>query len=58
MSKKKSRNPALDALKEFKKNSREEEIRNFGHPISYSRVFRNRKKFNRKKKHRQEEETQ
>ena len=40
-----------DALKEFRRLSREEEIKTFGHSVSYSKVFRNRKKYYRKKKH-------
>lgn len=49
--KKKNINDIILALKQNRKNNRDEEIRNFGHPICYSRVFKSKKKYNRKEKH-------
>ena len=43
----------IDALKAFKKASREEEIKLHGKPINHIKVFKNKKKYNRKHKHRQ-----
>ena len=40
-----------DAMKAHKKGSREEEIAAHGKPISYSHTFRDRSKYNRKDKH-------
>ena len=40
-----------DAMKAFKKGSREEEIEMHGRPISYNKTFRNKNKYNRKDKH-------
>lgn len=40
-----------EILKAVKKASREEEIEKYGHPISYVRIVRNKKKYNRKNKH-------
>lgn len=38
-------------IKANRKASREEEISKYGHPISYKRVFRSKKDYNRKFKH-------
>ena len=41
----------IDALKAYKKASREEEIKLHGKPINHIKVFKNKKKYNRKHKH-------
>ena len=51
MKRKKNRGVNEGAMVEYRRKSREEEIRRFGHPVSFSMVFRNRKKYYRKKKH-------
>ena len=38
-------------IKANRKASREEEISKYGHPISYKRIFRSKKDYNRKLKH-------
>ena len=40
-----------DRMKAFKKGSREDEIEAHGKPINYSHTFRDRSKYNRKDKH-------
>lgn len=40
-----------DRMKAFKRGSREEEIEAHGKPISYNRTFRDRTKYTRKDKH-------
>lgn len=40
-----------DAMKAHKRGSREEEIAAHGKPISYNHTFRDRSKYNRKDKH-------
>lgn len=39
------------ALKKVRKENREAEIKNFGHTICYIKVFKNKKKYNRKNKY-------
>ena len=46
--KKKKDDIMLDALKAFKKMSREREIELYGHPICHKKVFRNKKIYSRK----------
>jgi len=43
------------ALKQFKKNRREQEIALYGHSINRPVVFKNKKKYSRKKKHKSED---
>lgn len=43
-----------DIMHAVNKASREEEIRNFGKPINYANVVRNKKKYTRKQKHRKQ----
>lgn len=45
----------IDALDAVKAKRRKDEIEAFGHPINRSSVVRNRKKYNRKKKHKNRE---
>lgn len=45
---KKGNDIMLDALKAVRKQNREQEIALYGHPISYKRVFRNKKIYSRK----------
>lgn len=40
-----------DRMKAFKKGSREEEIEAHGRPISYNKTFKDRSKYTRKDKH-------
>lgn len=40
-----------DKMKAFKRGSREEEIEAHGRPISYNKTFRDRSKYTRKDKH-------
>jgi hypothetical protein len=40
-----------DRMKAFKRGSREEEIEAHGRPISYNKTFRDRSKYTRKNKH-------
>lgn len=40
-----------DRMKAFKRRSREEEIEAHGRPISYNKTFRDRSKYTRKDKH-------
>ena len=40
-----------DFIKASRKGSRDAEIELHGHPISYKRIFRNKKKYTRKLKH-------
>lgn len=40
-----------DAMKAHKRGSREEEIEAHGRPISYNKTFRNKSKYTRKEKH-------
>lgn len=40
-----------DYMKAYKKGSREEEIKDHGRPISYNKTFRDRSKYTRKNKH-------
>ena len=40
-----------DRMKAFKRGSREDEIEAHGKPISYNHTFRDRSKYNRKDKH-------
>lgn len=40
-----------DRMKAFKRGSREEEIKDHGRPISYNKTFRDRSKYTRKDKH-------
>ena len=40
-----------DRTKAFKRGSREEEIEAHGRPISYNKIFRDRSKYTRKDKH-------
>ena len=40
-----------DRMKVFKRGSREEEIEAHGRPISYNKTFRDRSKYTRKDKH-------
>ena len=40
-----------DRMKAFKRGSREEEIEAHGRPISYNKTFRDRSKYTRKDKH-------
>ena len=42
-------NNMLQALKVARKQSREEEIAQFGHPINHRNVFKNKKKYDRKR---------
>ena len=41
----------IDYIKASRKGSREAEIEMYGHPINYKNVFKNKKKYSRKKKH-------
>lgn len=41
----------MELIKASRRGSREAEIELYGHPISFQRVFRNRKKYTRKLKH-------
>ena len=41
----------IEILKAVRKMRREEELRAFGHPISYVRVVKNKKVYSRKTKH-------
>ena len=41
----------IEILKAVRKLRREEELRAFGHPISYTRVVKNKKVYTRKEKH-------
>lgn len=45
------KNIAKDAMKAYKRGSREEEIEAHGRPISYNKTFRDRSKYTRKDKH-------
>ena len=45
---KKKNNIMMDALKAFRKASREEEIRLYGKPINHNKVFKNKKIYSRK----------
>ncbi len=47
-----------DAMRVVRMHSREEEILAYGHSVSYARVFRNRKKYYRKQKHKNSKEWQ
>ena len=40
-----------DCMKAFKKGRREEEIADHGRPISYNKTFRDKSKYTRKDKH-------
>ena len=40
-----------DRMKAYKRGSREEEIEAHGRPISYNKTFRDRSKYTRKEKH-------
>lgn len=40
-----------DRMKAFKRGSREEEIEAHGRPISYNKIFRDKNKYTRKDKH-------
>ena len=40
-----------DFIKASRRGSREAEIEYYGKPISYKKIFRNHKKYNRKLKH-------
>ena len=40
-----------DRMKAYKRGSREEEIEAHGRPISYNKTFKDRTKYNRKDKH-------
>ena len=40
-----------DFIKASRKGSRDAEIEMYGHPISYKKIFKNKKKYNRKTKH-------
>lgn len=40
-----------DFIKASRKGSREAEIEFYGHPITFRKIFRNRKKYTRKIKH-------
>lgn len=40
-----------DFIKASRKGSREAEIEFYGHPITFRKIFRNRKKYTRKLKH-------
>ena len=42
------RNIMLEALKRARKESREEEIRLYGHPICHTKVFKSKKIYSRK----------
>ena len=42
-------NNMLQALKVARKQRREEEIAQFGHPINHRKVFKNKKKYDRKR---------
>ena len=42
-----------DFIKASRRGSREAEIELYGHPISYKKIFRNRKKYTRKIKHKE-----
>ncbi len=45
----KPKNEMLLALKAVHKKSRDEEIMLFGHPINHRKVFKNKKKYDRKR---------
>lgn len=45
----------LDYIKANRKASREEEIQLYGKPVSFSKVFASKKKYTRKKKHKNKE---
>ncbi len=45
----------LLALKLFKKQRRDEEIAQFGHTVNHATVERNRKKYTRKTKHKNQD---
>lgn len=49
--KNKNNNNEILALKRVRKENRESEIKNFGHTICYVKVFKNKKKYTRKDKH-------
>lgn len=40
-----------DFIKASRKGSREAEIEMYGHPILYKKIFKNKKKYTRKTKH-------
>lgn len=40
-----------ESMKAYKRGSREEEIENHGRPISYNKTFRDKTKYTRKNKH-------
>ena len=40
-----------DFIKASRRGSREAEIELYGHPINFKKIFRNRKKYTRKLKH-------
>lgn len=40
-----------EVMKSYKRQSRDEEIEKHGRPISYNRTFRDRSKYTRKEKH-------
>jgi hypothetical protein len=48
---KKKNNDILDALKAARKQSREMEIALYGKPICNSNIYKNKKKYTRKNKH-------
>ncbi|HRS67195.1 MAG TPA: hypothetical protein P5564_01075 [Paludibacteraceae bacterium] len=45
----KPKNEMQVALKAMRKKRRDEEIALFGHPINYRKVFKNKKKYDRKR---------
>lgn len=48
---KKKNDDILLALKRARKESREEEIRTHGKPICYTKVYKSKKNYTRKRKH-------
>jgi hypothetical protein len=52
MNKEKNIEVDKDFIKAARRGSREAEIELYGHPISFQRVFKNKKKYTRKIKHR------
>ena len=44
-----------DYIKAARKGSREAEIELYGHPLPQHKIFKNKKKYNRKKKHKNNE---
>lgn len=44
-----------DFIKASRKGSREAEIELYGHPINFSKIFKNKKKYSRKKKHKEKD---